>query len=45
MREGGDIIRHLADEGGTIYENVRDDLLRDLEQEKEALEKHVYNIL
>ncbi|WP_460007790.1 cation:proton antiporter [Methanogenium cariaci] len=43
MREG-DIIRHLADEG-TIYENVRDDLLRDLEQEKEALEKHVYNIL
>ncbi len=39
-----DLIRHLADDG-TIYENVRDDLLRDLKKEKEALEKHVYNIL
>ncbi|WFN34845.1 sodium:proton antiporter [Methanogenium sp. S4BF] len=39
-----DIIRGLADDG-TIYENVRDDLLRDLETEREALEKHVYNIL
>lgn len=38
------IIRQKAAEG-TIYENVRDDLLRDLEREKEALEKHVYNIL
>ncbi|KAF1078100.1 hypothetical protein [Methanogenium sp. MK-MG] len=42
MREE-DIVRHLADDG-TIYETVRDDLLRDLERDREALEKHVYNI-
>jgi CPA1 family monovalent cation:H+ antiporter len=43
MREE-DLIRGLAAEG-TIYGNVRDDLLRDLEHEREALEKQVYNIL
>ena len=43
MREE-DLIRHLADDG-TIYENVRDDLLRDLERDREALEKQVYTVL
>lgn len=42
MREEA-IIRHLSEEGA-IYGNVRDDLLRDLERDREALEKHVYNI-
>lgn len=39
-----DIITRLAEEG-TIYENVRDDLLSGLERERETLEKHVYHIL
>ena len=43
MREE-DLIRGLADDG-TIYENVRDDLLGDLEKDREALEKHIYNII